>query len=725
MMNEAGAPAVAERNPAAGYLAIFNRWRVTGATVPSAEQVHSDLLTDFDATVGGMGYFVNDSTSPTTGILKVTHGYRTFSGTPTTTMNRSKTFGYVGDLVGGADVNTFELDPEQLGRTEETRCARTPERHMELLQASPLGVQAIGPFDGDEEIASPSYAMACTRRAMFIPFGLVPYVLDRDLSAREAFETLWPIILEKGWRAHTKPLVNFLVMATTLHVLGNPPRTLNGSLGRGPTSAADVLSKRREKVLYQQLPGLRRSTGSGGGAANPAAATPGLDPIMAALLTQVAKLNDHTREDREDRRASREQAALPKTVRERFQDYTTDKLLLLTDSLGDEDLPRVYHQLAGRQKGVSKRMILQQAYDLAADELKLSRLPASPSHVLDLDQWDFIGTSMDAIGTGLLPFSIVPPDAPSKQARKALVEDTERGRQYDMSGEGVAGAISAGDAKLLYNAKGYVASDWTEADIQLELYGVMLGALLGTRHIITRSHLAAYRYYTRIRTRLQVSMNRKFGAALAPPLLVLHFQLQYRGWFDERFNYQMEDNAEPDVATGLQLFIRANRLDWLPGHEDIPCLASLAIAHPGSATPYRPAGPGTAPPPLASTGRGGGGSRNSPAGTSSAPPAAAATASAAVPVARTERVQNPHRDARLTGDTPLALNVKARNVRAALEAADGPPPNVTRGGAHMSTCLSWHVKGTCFAECTRKADHVTNTADEKEALWQWAQSAFS
>lgn len=388
-------------DPTPGYRSIFGRWKSAGVGLPSIVQVHGDLLTDFDATVGAVGYFVADGKSPT-GVLKVTHGYRVFTGFPTTTANRGKTFAYVGDVVGGGiDINTFELDPDQLECTEPFLCAPTPERHLELLEAD-AAAPAVGPFTD-----ATAYNETVTRRAMFIPYGLVPYVIAQDLTARQAFEILWPVILAKGWKDHTIPLVKFLMVASTLPdgAPGTPPPTMNVHLGVGGamTGAADVLSERREKVLYHQLPALRPTgapPAAGGAAPN--------DPHMAALIAQMAVLNDSNRIDRIDRQAVRDKASLPKTVRDKFQDYTTQKLLHLTDSYRDEDLPGIYRELAAREKGVSKRMLLQQAYDITSTTLNLNRLPASPAHVLCLDQWDFTGPSMDALGSGLLPLSIVP-----------------------------------------------------------------------------------------------------------------------------------------------------------------------------------------------------------------------------------------------------------------------------------------------------------------------------
>lgn len=684
-----GAPLAAGVGPTPGYASIFARWRVADAN-PSVAQVHRDLLTDFTAPIGAVGYFVSNGANPT-GILKVTHGYSVFTGLPTDTVNRGKTFGYVDDVVGGLDVNTFELDPTHLARTVEVRCVPTPERHLELLQDEPAA-DTVGPVAED----ALTQAIYRTRKAMYIPYGLVEYVIGKDLTAREAFEILWPVIESKGWQTVAQPLVRFLMIASTTPEVGLPPATLLPQLGFGPVGAADVLGERRERVLYQQLPALAlRATPATGGVG---------DLHMTALIAQVELLNDHTRLDRQDRQATREKAVAPKTIRERFQDYVTDKLLVLTDSCCDEDLPRLYHELAARQKGVSKRMVLQQAYDIAATDLQLNRLPASPSHVLCLDQWDFVGISMDTLGTGLLPFSIVPPDAPSKLARQAMLDEADRARQYDMSGEAVAGSISATDAKRLFNAHGYVASQWAEADIQLELYGVILGAILGTQHAVTRGHLASYQGYTRIRTRLQAAMNHKYGTSLAPALLVFHFQLHYRHWFEQRFTYGSPNNPAPEVTAGFTLFSTANRLDWVPSYDDVPALVALATRPGPGGPPANPAGrsPRAAPtPPL------GGG------------------APGAAPYAAPDRVQNPHRNVRYIGNTPIANSIKTRSIRTAITTAGAEPPTVVREGRTVATCLSWHLKGMCTTTCFRKVDHVSNSPEEKELLWAWAQPAFA
>lgn len=664
-----------------GYAEIFTRWRVDNNPPPAAT-LHQDVLTDFDSTVGAVGYFVKDPHSES-GILKVAHGFRKFSGIPgKLSPHRGHTFGYTGDVVAGTDIESFHVSEQQFEIVAETRCANTPERHLELFEAEP-DEDVIPAIDA----TSQAQAMIKTRKSMFIPFCLVEYVIDLDLSAREAFEVLWPVIVQKNLRETAKPLVKFLMVAATKFGQRGAPRTLNDRLGFGVTGAADVISDRRQRVLYQHLPALAP-------AANANASNL---PRMDDLVSQLSQLNSHARLDRAARQQARDEATKPKTIRDKFGDYTTDKLLKLTEEVLDEDLPRLYHELAARTKGINKRLLVQQCFDLTASELGINKLPASSTHVIDIDNWDFTGASYDTLGSGLLPFSVVPPDAPSKGGRKALQEEQERSRLYDMSGDAISGAISSSDAKKLYNNKGYIPTEWTEATVQIEAYAIVLGSLLGTKHAAVVHYMDAVKLYERVKIRLHTAMNKKFGAKTAPALLVLYFQLNLRSWFEERWEYDIYDRSSPELTDGLRSYLRSNRFDWLPDFDDIPTLTALGAAS-------APA-PAPAPPPPG----------NPNAGAGANPPAP--------PLA--PRRNNPNRDPRFIGNTPFAVNIRTRSIRNAINVAQVDPPQVTRGGRLMPTCLSWHVKGSCSEDCQRRADHVGNTEEEKERLYQWCVPAFA
>ena len=128
----------------------------------------------------------------------------------------------------------------------------------------------------------------------------------------------------------------FLIIAGTRPKGNNlPPLTVINGLGDPDVVVTpDVTSNRRETVLYKQLPGLRpKATGAG-------------DPQMTQLVGHMATMNENARIDREDRQLAREESKKPKTVRENFEEYTTDMLLKLSNQTLDEDIPKVYQCLA-------------------------------------------------------------------------------------------------------------------------------------------------------------------------------------------------------------------------------------------------------------------------------------------------------------------------------------------------------------------------------------------
>jgi len=257
--------------------------------------------------------------------------------------------------------------------------------------------------------------------------------------------------------------------------------------------------------------------------------------------------------------------------------------------------------------------------------------------------------------------------------------------------------MAPSDAKKLCNAKGYIHREWAEAEVQLELHAVLLSTILGCQHRVVKSYLASFNRYKNIQVKLQAAMDSEHGAKLALALLVFYFQLLVRGWLEERWCFDDNNNPPSDFMFGLRAFTQGLCMSWLPGCRSIPALATL-----------------TAPEPAVNRGRPGGtpGATGTPA---TGPPQLAAS----------EQLQNPNRDVRFLGNNPLATNIRNRSIRDAIRVAGMTPPNVTRNGQPMAACLSWHVKGTCSALCARRADHVANLADEAEALYNWCVPAFA
>lgn len=241
--------------------------------------------------------------------------------------------------MAGTDTENFHVNDQQLETVAETRCANTPKRRLEPLKAEP-DKDIIPAVDS----TSQAQAMIKTGTSMFIPHCLAECVIDLDLSAREAFEVLWPVIAQKNLPEMAKPLVRFLMVAATKCGTRGAPRTLNDELGFGITGAADIISDGRQRVSHQHLPSL----------APVANANASNLPCMDDLVLQLSQLNQHARLDGAARQQARDDASKPKTVCDKFGDCTTNKLLKLTEEAMDDDLPRLCHELAACTKGINK-----------------------------------------------------------------------------------------------------------------------------------------------------------------------------------------------------------------------------------------------------------------------------------------------------------------------------------------------------------------------------------
>jgi hypothetical protein len=287
---------------------------------------------------------VADSESKT-GHLKVTHGYvRYASRAGQANVDREATFCFEGE-VDGTDASTVAFDRDQLGMTPYVNVLRMPDRHQTLLVGEPSKAM-VGPF----EASAANVHTVRASGAMFIPFELVPLLLDKDLTAREAYLVVYPFLEDRDLIHACRPLVEFLQVGSTQPTDGNPrPVTLQDRLGLAdhPVRAA-VLRQRQTSVLYRILPTLVMS--SHGHLPDTFAET------LAEGLTNIA-VEMHA--DRRSRETRVSESALPKTFRERYGDRIADGILLLTASSNDDLIPPFYQELGGKQKGESERVILQ------------------------------------------------------------------------------------------------------------------------------------------------------------------------------------------------------------------------------------------------------------------------------------------------------------------------------------------------------------------------------
>jgi hypothetical protein len=188
---------------------------------PTVEELEQEILTDFLEPIGTLGIMVADSESKT-GHLKITHGYARYSSRAGhANIGRGATFCFEGE-VDGTDAFTVAFDWDQMGMTLYVNVPRMPDRHQTLLTGEPTKTM-VGPFEAD----AANVHTVRTRGAMFIPFELVALLLDKDLTAREAFLVVYSLLEDNGLVDACRLLVESLQVALTQPTAefpaGHPP----------------------------------------------------------------------------------------------------------------------------------------------------------------------------------------------------------------------------------------------------------------------------------------------------------------------------------------------------------------------------------------------------------------------------------------------------------------------------------------------------------------------
>jgi hypothetical protein len=503
----------------------------------------------------------------------------------------------------------------------------------------------------------------------------------------------------QGLEVACAPFLEFLQIASTQPTVDNVrPVPLQDEMGvaRHVIRPA-VVKSRHVSVLFRLLPDLR-----------PGASTALLpDAFAMSMSTGLTSIAAEMHSDRRAREARAAKSTRAHTSRDKYGERIADSILLLTGAPDDDFLPTYYQESGGRQKGESERVILQREVDQSAEALGVLPFKVTPSQCIALKTFDFAGMSAREIGTGVLPFSIIPPDATSTAAVRAIVGNHANAEIFDLSGDPVSGALSTSDTQRLRNQKGYVVCNWNEARMQLRCNLALRGALCGDEHNVTLSWATMLRRFERVESRLQHAMDVEFGPCLAPALFVFHLQLIERDWFEEQIRTgQRFVLHAPEFAEHLRTFERQNNLSWLPSVSNVPALFSLR------STP-RPLSAVTGASP-----------RAAPETRASAPGRAAAPREQRDLGAR---VRNPARHARFTGNTAFVNHVRERPMDEAFALAGGRDsgPMVVRSGAPEPLCISWHAKGSCFELCTRCATHNTLSALETTSFHTWCDVAYA
>jgi hypothetical protein len=176
-------------------------------------------------------------------------------------------------------------------------------------------------------------------------------------------------------------------------------------------------------------------------------------------------------------------------------------------------------------------------------------------------------------------------------------------------------------------------------------------------------------HYESVQARIQHEIATEIGAPLGPALFVFHLQLILQDWFvDQTRTGQSSTIPAPDFGCYLKAFECQNDLNWLPLVSNAPALLAL---------------------------------RDRPVRVQIAPHQAASpvvTATCAAPASERRdlgpHVRNPGHDARFTGNTAFANNLRARRVEEAINLAGGRDTllKIYRDGVSIGVCVSYNGK---------------------------------
>ena len=652
---------------------MYHSWRTT-LNAPSRTALWQSVQNHFDEFAGGIGIFVTNSAGELR--LRIIHGVRKYTGevaSPSPVDNM--VFGYVGDIDEAmGELVAFNTDMFLV--TAETNVA-TVAHHKATLEAEP-NLEVLPPR-GD---AAAQTDTVMTRMTMYVPFELLPFFLNKDLTPRDAFLVAHAQLEAKGLLEVCAPLLTFLRVAGTVPAAGTSSLVSHTKLGKPIHIPTPLMVYMRRRVIFRDFPHLDPKRGGR------------IDPASAALTAAVNTLASNQLKADERNELRLEETNRPKTIVDVYGDEITEQLLRLCDCEDTDLLPTVWSKLASKNKNQDMITIMQQTINSAARTIGMMEGPLVSTAVMTaVKRFNFHGLDPNDVGSGVLPMAFVPPGgaSPLAKARTLEMATGASGYSHMMSTQGQS--ISSGDATKLAKVKGYVATDWPEAIIQLEGYRTFLIGFLGARHHVTIAYATGITYLKFVQLSLQRALEEHVGSRLAPGLLVYHFQLQVRAWFKEQW-LMTEKVPAPGFHDDLKRFERSKSLDWLPWVSDVPALVLLKAATPPIQKDK-----------VVPTGSGGG--------------------DVTRPKTLGRAVKNDGRDPRLYEDNALGTRIKRWAVLKAMGKGTLLGKTMPQRSDGKERCCTWHAKGGCFAECKKSYDHIALTPSEADSFYEWCRAVYA
>jgi len=275
-----------------GTARIFSHWD----QAHTAEQLCDDVVANLGSRMNGAIVVLVESTEANTGVLQVLHSIAKSAGPAF----YRQAFAYLGDVQGG-HIETVGLDMTLLDTLPETRICDAPARQLQLL----ANVDArLLPAHAANAAAT---KVVMTRHAMYLPYPLVPLLIDEDLTPYDALQLLLPIIDDLGMEATCQPLLDWLLVATTSGDANGAPSLLRRpQAGVTPQNLRTVRVERDEDLLHRHLPILKHTRNR-------------TDPAVLGILQATRDQRNAVTADLEDRRMDRERDRAPKLIAEKWR----------------------------------------------------------------------------------------------------------------------------------------------------------------------------------------------------------------------------------------------------------------------------------------------------------------------------------------------------------------------------------------------------------------------
>ena len=509
---------------------------------------------------------------------------------------------------------------------------------------------------------------------MFVPPKYVPLFMNRRLTPRQLIQEVCGAISVDGLTAELAPLVRWCVYAAT----GANAEAVASPLLQTRDVVVPVGDHRflqwRQTWLQNTLTGLNPNAPTGAvEAANRVAG------IMGDILTVQ---RDAQNEARDARVTARE----PKSVSSYYKTYLTDKLMLICEVASEDGLPTLWSDIAAAN-GKRDREAIELSFRTVASTLHQPELApvVTPTLAKKFTTCRLAGTNLDDLSEGVNPFLMIIQDYTTSTGSSYFKEALAAAADYDdlMLGRGT---VDLNDLKFLKSSsKVVLPENYALARAMLQSFRIVIIAMLGGAHSVVISYERFLTSYVN-RENFYIGRLQRLDPQLGPARMLRFVQLTFRAWLQGVFDAPDHRSAglvpKPDFMRALN---KLNMGDdsWVP---DIPVAYLKKAAAPSPASNEE-----KVPTPKTSNSE-----------------------------RKQLQVQNKECNPIFDQFKDKMANVKFNDVIKKV----GSPPNVERGGKEVPMCASYHLRGVCWSNCGRRADHNTHSVEEDTKLLEWCKKAF-